>query len=69
MEQLIKRINELAKKKREEGLTVAEQKEQQELYKKYLSAIRGNFKAQLNNTDVEYPDGKTVPLTQFKKNS
>lgn len=67
MNELIKRINELAKKKREEGLTAGEQAEQKELYKKYLAAIRGNFTMQLENTDVTYPDGKVVPLTEFNK--
>jgi uncharacterized protein YnzC (UPF0291/DUF896 family) len=68
MTELIKRINELAKKKREEGLTPQEQAEQKELYKKYLAGIRSNFTQQLENTDVKYPDGKVVPLTEFNKN-
>ncbi|MGN0488632.1 MAG: DUF896 domain-containing protein [Ruminococcus sp.] len=67
MKELINRINQLAKKKREEGLSEQEQAEQKELYKKYLSAIRGNFTQQLKNTDVRYPDGKVVPLTEFNK--
>ncbi|MBE6824804.1 MAG: DUF896 domain-containing protein [Ruminococcaceae bacterium] len=64
---LILKINELAKKKREQGLTEQEQKLQKELYKEYLAQFRSNFKNQLNNVDVEYPDGKVVPLTDFKK--
>ncbi len=67
MKELINRINQLAKKKREEGLSEQEQAEQKELYKKYLAAIRGNFTQQLQNTDVEYPDGKVIPLTELKK--
>ncbi len=64
---LISKINELAKKKREQGLTEQEQKLQKELYKEYLTQFRSNFKNQLSNVDVEYPNGKVVPLTDFKK--
>ncbi len=64
---LISKINELAKKKREQGLTQQEQKLQKELYKEYLTQFRSNFKNQLSNVDVEYPNGKVVPLTDFKK--
>jgi len=37
----LNRINELAKKQREEGLTAEEKAEQQVLRKEYLSEIRG----------------------------
>ena len=67
MEAMIKRINELAKKKREEGLTPEEMQEQQELYKKYLAGFRNNLKQQIENTDVKYPDGKVVPLKDVNK--
>ena len=64
---LIEKINSLAKKKREEGLTEEEQKLQKELYKEYLTQFRSGFKQQLNNVDVKFPDGKVVPLTQLNK--
>jgi uncharacterized protein YnzC (UPF0291/DUF896 family) len=67
MEEMIKRINELAKKKREEGLTPEETQEQQALYKKYLAGFRNNLKAQIENTDVKYADGKVVPLKDVNK--
>ena len=67
MEKMIQRINELAKKKREEGLTEAEQAEQKELYKKYLAGFRKSFEKQLDNTDVEYPDGSVVPFKEAGK--
>jgi uncharacterized protein YnzC (UPF0291/DUF896 family) len=67
MEQLIKRINELAKKKKEQGLTEEELQEQAELRKKYLESFRAGFKKRLENIDVETPDGKVRPLTDFKK--
>ncbi len=48
-QEMIARINELAAKKKAEGLTAEEQAEQKALYKEYLAAIRGNMKAQLDN--------------------
>lgn len=47
-EQMIQRINELARKKKTSGLTDAERKEQQELYALYLKGIRGQVKSQLS---------------------
>jgi len=66
MDDMIKRINELAKKKKEQGLTADEQAEQKELYKKYLKNFRQNFEKQLDNTDVEYPDGRVVPFKEMR---
>lgn len=67
MADMIKRINELAKKKREQGLTPQETEEQQQLYKKYLASFRSNLKQQIENTDVKYPDGKVVPLKDVNR--
>ncbi|PTM58873.1 DUF896 domain-containing protein [Desmospora activa] len=47
-DEMIQRINELARKKKSEGLTPQEQKEQTELRQQYLQAIRGSVKNQLN---------------------
>ena len=66
MDELTKRINELSKKKKEQGLTAEEQAEQKELYKKYLANFRRNFEKQLDNTDVEFPDGRVVPFKDVK---
>lgn len=55
--EMIARINELAAKKREEGLTSEEQSEQKALYKEYLSAIRGQLRCTLNN--VKYVEDMT----------
>lgn len=60
----INRINELTRISRERELTEAEQKERQQLRSDYLKAFRGNFRAQLNNTVVEYPDGSRVSLRE-----
>ena len=48
----IERINELAKKSRELGLTEKEKVEQKALREEYLAAIRKNFKSTLENIEV-----------------
>lgn len=63
----IKRINELARKKKNVGLTPDEQNEQQELYKRYIAEMKSSLKSQLDNTDVQTPDGKVAPLSSFNK--
>jgi uncharacterized protein YnzC (UPF0291/DUF896 family) len=52
MQNLIKRINELSKKKRTAGLNDEEKLEQAELYKKYLAMIRGQVKGYLDNIEI-----------------
>ena len=67
MDELITRINELAKKQREIGLTDEEKKEQQELRNKYLVRFRASFTNQLKNTYFVTEDGKEIPLTEINK--
>lgn len=50
--ELIERINELARKKKDQGLTFAEQAEQKKLYKTYLASIREQVKSQLDNIEI-----------------
>ena len=64
---MLDRINELAKKKKEQGLTEAEQKEQKELYKIYLGEIRTQFNATLDNVSVEEKDGTVKPFKEAYK--
>lgn len=45
--EMIDRINQLAAKKKTQGLDEEEQKEQKALYKEYLAAIRGQVRANL----------------------
>ncbi|OYD09955.1 DUF896 domain-containing protein [Paludifilum halophilum] len=47
-DEMIQRINELARKQKAEGLTPEEKKEQARLREKYLQAIRGSVKEQVN---------------------
>lgn len=51
------RINFLAKKSRESGLSSEEKKEQEELRMEYRRSIVGNLTAQLENTYIVEPDG------------
>lgn len=64
---MLDRINELAKKKKGQGLTEAEQKEQKELYKIYLGEIRTQFNATLDNVSVEEKDGTVKPFKEAYK--
>ena len=58
----IDRINTLAHQAKSVGLTEEEKKEQAELRKEYLAAVRQNLKAQLNNIDVKEKDGSVTNL-------
>ena len=60
----IARINALAKKAKAEGLTDAEKEEQKALRAEYIAGFRNSLKAQLDNTVVINPDGKSYKLSQ-----
>lgn len=60
MDMLIKEINALAKKSKEEGLTEEEKKKQNTLRQKYLEIFRGNFRNQLASIKVVDPNGNDV---------
>jgi len=64
----IDRISELTRISRERELTAEEQAERQQLRQNYLKAFRGTFRAQLDNTVVEYPDGSRVSLRESAQN-
>lgn len=53
----IKRINELAKKSKAEGLTPEEAAEQKALRAEYVAAFRASLIAQLESTVLVDPDG------------
>lgn len=58
----IDRINELARKSKNEGLTEAEKEEQKVLRDEYRMSVTGNLAAQLRNTYIMTPDGKKRKL-------
>jgi uncharacterized protein YnzC (UPF0291/DUF896 family) len=65
-EEKLLRINALAKRKREMGLTEEETAEQQALYKEYLAGFRAQMRGTLENTVIERPDGTRTSLKKEK---
>ena len=65
----IARINALAKKAKDEGLTDEEKAEQQALRAEYVAGFRKSLKSQLDNTVVLNPDGTSYKLRQKRKGS
>ena len=61
------RISELTRISRERELAPEEQAERQQLRQNYLKAFRGQFRTQLDNTVVEYPDGSRASLREAAK--
>ena len=57
MDEVIKRINELAAKNKAEGLTEAEMAERAQLRRMYIDSVVGTLKGHLDNTTIVYPDG------------
>lgn len=69
-QQKINRINELYRKSKAEGLTDAEKKEQELLRKEFVANVRNNLKVQLDNIDIQNPDGTIENLGEkFGKNA
>lgn len=58
------RINELARKKRTQGLTDEERQEQQALRAEYLLEFRRGMERMLESIVVEQPDGTVKPLSK-----
>ncbi len=60
----INRINELARKKKNGGLSPDEAAEQAELRREYLAEYRENMKAMLDNLIIQEQDGTRHALRQ-----
>ncbi len=65
-EQQIKRINELAKKQREVGLTDEEKAEQAVLRRAYIDGFKASLEGQLNSITVVEKDGSKHKLEKKK---
>ena len=63
MDEVIARINALAKKAKTEGLTAEELAERDKLRRIYIDSVVGNLKNQLDNTTIVYPDGTKKKVT------
>ena len=57
MNEVIARINELAKKAKTEGLNEDELAERDKLRRIYIDSVTGNLKGHLEHTTVVFPDG------------
>lgn len=53
IDDVIKRINELYKKSKEEGLNNEEKEEQQILRRRYIDSVKSNFRAQLETIELK----------------
>lgn len=62
LEEKIKRINELYRKSKAEGLTEEELMEQKVLRAEYIDAFKRNLRSQLDNIDIQEKDGSIVNL-------
>ena len=62
--EVIARINELARKAKAEGLTEAELAERDQLRRIYIDNVTGNLKGQLDNTYIVRPDGTKEKVTK-----
>ena len=58
----IDRINALYHKSQSVGLTEEEKKEQADLRTEYITAIRNNMRANLNNISIQEQDGSVTDL-------
>lgn len=57
MDEVIARINELARKAKAEGLTPEELTERDKLRRIYIDSVKANLTGQLDNTYIVRPDG------------
>lgn len=67
MQKLIKRINELAKKAKEDGLSDLEIIERKDLRQKYLKKFRASFRSQVEMMQIFDKDGKEVTPEKVKE--
>lgn len=67
MNEVIARINALARKAKAEGLTPAELTERDQLRRIYIDSVKSNLMGQLDNTYVVGPDGTKRKLEPKKK--
>ena len=62
MNEVIKRINELAAKNKAEGLNAEELAERDKLRRIYIDSVKASLTGQLDNTYIVRPDGTKEKL-------
>ena len=62
MDEVIARINELAKKAKTEELTAEELAERDKLRRIYIDSVKANLVGQLENTYIVQPDGTKIKV-------
>lgn len=68
MDEVIARINVLAKKNKAEGLTPEELAERDKLRRIYIDSVKANLVGQLENTYIVQPDGTKKKVERRGKN-
>jgi uncharacterized protein YnzC (UPF0291/DUF896 family) len=63
MNEVIARINELAKKNKADGLTPEELAERDKLRRIYIDSVKANLVGHLENTTIVRPDGSKAKIT------
>ena len=67
MNEVIKRINELAAKAKVEGLTQEELEERDKLRRIYIDSVKASLTGHLDNTYIVRPDGTKEKLSRKDK--
>lgn len=68
MNEVIARINELARKAKTTGLTPEELQERDRLRRIYIDSVKANLVGQLENTYIVEPDGTKKKLSRKEPN-
>ena len=69
LEETIQRINELYHKSQKEGLSEEEKQEQKQLRQIYIDSVKNNLRGQLENMEIERPDGTIEKVTKKTRDS
>ena len=64
IDEVVARINVLAKKAKAEGLTPEELEERDKLRRIYIDSVKANLVGQLENTYILQPDGTKKKVTK-----
>ena len=69
LEETIQRINELYHKSQKEGLSEEEKQEQKQLRQVYIDSVKNNLRGQLENMEIERPEGTIEKVTKKLRDS